>query len=260
MTANIMTGEAVLLDVRLARWPSRGLAFALDALVQLVALFLLLVLTGFALRSVDTAAFAAAMLVIIVAVFVGYPLMLETLWRGRTLGKAALGLRVVRDDGGTIRFRHALARALFAVFVDLWTSSGIVALLSSTISARGKRIGDMVAGTVVISERIPTSRTAPVAMPYPLAAWATTLDLSALRDDVVLGAHQLLSRYTTLDPAARDGLERQLVSAVAAAVTPPPPPGTPGWAYLSAVLAERTRREELRLRGYAPGAYQGYSA
>ena len=63
----------------------------------------------------DAAASAALGLVTSVGVVVGYPLVMETLTRGRTLGKMAIGLRTVRDDGGPIRFRQALVRALLEV-------------------------------------------------------------------------------------------------------------------------------------------------
>ena len=157
---------------------------------------------------------------------------------GRTPGKAALGIRVVRDDGGPMRFRHALVRGI------MWPlESWGPALVASIISKRGKRFGDMLAGTIVVQERIPGGTATPTQMPPPLAWWATTLDLSRFGDDIALACRQFLSRQHELNPASRDAMGGQLVAAVMACTTPPPPPGTPGWAYLSAVLAERRRRE-----------------
>ena len=57
----------------------------------------------------------------------------------------ALGLRVVRDDGGPIRFRHALVRGLVGV-VEIWLTVGAVALVVSLASSQGKRLGDFLAG------------------------------------------------------------------------------------------------------------------
>jgi len=253
MTAGVVTGEAVRLDVRLAHWPSRLLAKLIDTAIQYVALFILILTLGRIATGSDPALEAAVVISIFVAVFVGYNVALETLWRGRTVGKAALGIRVVRDDGGPVRFRHALVRGI------MWPLEGWgPALLASIISKRGKRFGDMLAGTIVVQERIPGGTAMPTQMPPPLAWWATTLDLSRFGDDIALACRQFLARQHELNPASRDAMGGQLVAAVMACTTPPPPPGTPGWAYLSAVLAERRRREEMRMQGgaaYGPAAY-----
>ena len=97
---------------------------------------------------------AAILIIFTVLVIVGYPVVFETATRGRTPGKMAMGLRVVSDDGGPERFRQALFRAL-AGFVEIWMFMGGPAVICSLISPRGKRIGDVFAGTVVISERGP---------------------------------------------------------------------------------------------------------
>ena len=246
MTAGVVTGEAVRLDVRLAHWPSRLLAKLIDTVIQYVAFFIVLLTVGRIATGSDSALAAAVTLSIIVVVFVGYNMALETLWRGRTVGKAALGIRVVRDDGGPVRFRHALVRGI------MWPLEGWgPALVASIISKRGKRFGDMLAGTIVVQERIPGGTATPTQMPPPLAWWATTLDLSRFGDDIALACRQFLARQHELNPAARDAMGGQLVAAVTACTTPPPPPGTPGWAYLSAVLAERRRRELMRMQGGA---------
>ena len=249
--SDVVTGEAVALELRLARLPSRVLAFAIDALVQLGSLLLLISAIGRVFVDTGVALRAALTLVVTVLVFVGYPVILETLWRGRTLGKAALGLRVVRDDGGPVRFRQCLARGLLLFFVDVWTTFGFAGLLAQVLSARGKRIGDVLAGTVVIRERVPGAATVAPPMPPSLAAWAASADLSGLSDDLALAARQFTGRAGQLAPAAREEIGQRLVAAVSSVVSPPPPLGTPGWAYLAAVLAERRRREEVRLRNQA---------
>jgi uncharacterized RDD family membrane protein YckC len=139
--ADLVTGEAVVVDLRIARLASRGLAFALDVGVQLVALVILLLVIR-PWSGPDRALAAATTLIVVIAVLAGYPVTIETLTRGRSLGKLAFGLRVVRDDGGPIRFRHALVRGLAGVFVDFWALGllGFVAVLVSLSSAKGKRI------------------------------------------------------------------------------------------------------------------------
>ena len=198
---------------------------------------------------------AAIVLVVLVMVFVGYNVLLETVWRGRTLGKAALGLRVVRDDGGPVRFRHALVRGIMFP-LEGWGP----ALFASIFSKRGKRFGDMLAGTIVVQERVPGVTAMPVQMPAPLAWWAATLDLSRFDDNLAMACRQFLARQAELNPVSRDAMGSELMAAVQARVTPPPPPGTPGWAYLSAVLAERRRREEQRMYAAAPVAAPQYGA
>jgi uncharacterized RDD family membrane protein YckC len=243
--SQIITGEAVAIDLRVARVGSRMVGAALDTLVQVVLFAILLAL---AVRAAGDEALAAALtLVAYVLAAVGYPLVLETLWGGRTLGKAAMGLRAVRDDGAPVRFRQALVRALlWAIVEGPLPLLGVPAVVSSMVSDRGKRLGDLLAGTVVVQERIPTTGTDVPFMPPPLAGWAGTLDLSRFNDSMALSARQFLGRAADLSEAARETLGARLVASVQEVVTPPPPVGTPGWAYLSAVLAERRRRDEQR--------------
>jgi uncharacterized RDD family membrane protein YckC len=243
MTAGVVTGEAVALEIRLAHWPSRLVAFAIDLIAEFAAWVVVALLLARILEGADSDLAAAVVVVAFVFVFIGYPIAFETLWRGRTLGKAALGIKVVRDDGAPERFRHAFVRAVLMPF-EFWGP----ALLTSIINRRSKRLGDLLAGTVVVQERVPSRTTNPVSMPPPLIEWARLLDLSRFPDDLALSVRQFLARQHELRPDARTAMGNQLVAAVRSAVTPDPPPGTPGWAYLSAVLAERRRREEERLR------------
>ena len=131
--------------------------------------------------------------------------MVETLTRGRSVGKMMMGLRVVRDDGGPIRMRHSLVRALAMVFLDLWVTSGVVGGLSALASSRSKRMGDHLAGTIVVGERIPRHATAhqEISMPPPLAGWAAGLDLVAVPDGLALNVRTFLHRAPSLDPAVR---------------------------------------------------------
>ncbi|MDQ6650587.1 MAG: RDD family protein [Actinomycetota bacterium] len=243
---SIVTGEAVVLDLRVARLPSRALAAALDLGLELILLTAsTLVVTGV---TRDAAAGAAVQLSVLVVILVGYPVGLETLWRGRTLGKAALGLRVVRDDGGPIGFRQALVRGLTGVFLERpGISLFVIGVVCQLVSGRGKRLGDVLAGTVVLQERVAVRGGVVAVMPPQLAGWAATADLSRLPDDLALAARQFLGRSAELTAGAREDLGGRLSAALAERVSPPPPPGTPGWAYLSAVLAERRRRDERRM-------------
>jgi uncharacterized RDD family membrane protein YckC len=242
----LVGGEAVPIDLRVARIGSRAVAALLDFVLQIFVFGFIGGILGN--LGIDVAAEQALIVTFLVLVFIGYPVIMEVAWGGRTLGKAAMGLRAVREDGGPLRFRHALVRALLGVFVEKpGVTLGLAAIICSLTSARGKRLGDLLAGTVVIQARLPSSGAYVPPMPPPLAGWATTLDLSRFPDALALQCRQLLGRASQLQPEARERLGASLVASVQALVAPLPPPGTPGWAYISAVLAERRRREEMRL-------------
>ena len=246
---DFVTGEAVALDLRPAALPSRIVAGLVDVSIEFVALLLVGGLVTATSVDVSEAASAALGILLLVLVLIVYPVTFETLLRGRTPGKAALGLRVVRDDGGPIGFRQALVRGLAGAALErpgitLFTGGVICSLLN----AKGKRLGDLLAGTVVLQERVAVKGGAVAQMPPQLAGWAAGLDLSGLTDELALSVRQFVSRSGALTPVARDQLGGQLVTAVTAAVGPAPV-DAPGWAVLSAVLAERRGRESARLAG-----------
>ncbi|KZB82432.1 RDD family protein [Amycolatopsis regifaucium] len=251
--SELVTGEAVVLDVRAAKLASRGLAMMIDVALQLIALFVAMLILSQVAAFGDEALALTLFLVTLVLIMVGYPVLFETLSRGRTLGKMALGLRVVRTDGGPVRFRHALVRGLAGFFVDFWALGllGVVAVVTSLLSPNGRRVGDYLAGTMVIRERMPAARTPYVGMPPELAYWASQLDLTRLPNDLALAVRQFLSRTSELRPEAVEALGYGLAQQVAAVIGAPVPPGVPSWAYLSAVLAERRRRDQAKLQ-HAP--------
>ena len=243
-----VTGEAVALDLRLAQFPSRTLGLALDLLVQGVALTVVVWFAAAVAGEVDTAASSAIMLVAVVSILVGLPTLIETLTRGRSLGKLANGTRVVRDDGGPVRFRHSFVRALF-MLVDFWLTSGSVGLVSSLVSTNGKRLGDHFAGTVVVRERVPAAamvRQQTYLIPPALEPWAASLDLARLPDVTALAARQFLTRTPTLAPEVRSAMGQQLAAEMATYIAPPPPQGVPAELFLQTVLTERMRRATRR--------------
>ena len=252
--AEVVTGEAVILEVPCARFPSRLLALVIDMTIQVILIIVLFVIVGVAMAGgLDLASVAAIGLTVMVAVIVGYPVLWETLTRGASPGKYALGLRVVSDDGGPERFRQALVRALAAV-VEIWLLLGFPALISSLLSDRGKRLGDIFAGTFVIQQRLPTRQNAAPLPPVSpeLVRWGAGLEMSGLTEQTAETARRYLARLPELTPAAQAELGQRIASAVSAQVSPPPPPGTPVTDYLSAVLVERRNRESARLAAGPP--------
>jgi len=262
---DLVTGEGVALDLPAASLGLRIASGLIDVLVTLVTLVTLFVLLSVAAAPfADQALFGAATVLTTVLAFLALPTALETLTRGRSVGKLALGLRTVRDDGGPISFQHALVRALIG-FVEIYALSGAPAFFSIMLSTRGKRLGDYAAGTYVVRERVPLRLPLPPPMPPQLASWARRTDLATLPTGTALAVRQFLARLTSLDPVSRERVGRALLADVLPHVAPPPPPGAPPELVLMAIVAERRERDlarlrrddELRARLLADGAGQG---
>lgn len=241
----LVTGDAVVLDLRPAGFATRMAALIIDMVVQVVALFGAVLLVVFIGTGVDPAATAAVNLALTVLIMVGYPAAVETLTRGLSLGKVALGLRVVGVDGSPERFRQALARAL-ASAVEIWMVP-VVALTCSLVNRDGRRVGDFIAGTLVVHERAGRRPEEALPMPPHLAEWARGAELSRLSPETAGTARQYLLRFEELTEESRREMGTRIADLVAASVSPPPPPYTTPPDYLAAVLAERRRREEAKL-------------
>ncbi|GAA2234785.1 RDD family protein [Rarobacter faecitabidus] len=238
--------EGVVADTRPVAFAVRLLSGIIDALAVLLALWALM--TGLAALDrllpggLDEDTVAVAQILTFVGAFVALPTIVETFTRGRSLGRLAMGIRIVRDDGGPIRFRHALIRALVAVF-EIWMTSGAIAIAVSFFNNKGKRLGDLLAGTYAIRVRGGTIKTSPLVMPADLAPWARHADLRQLDPRRALVARQFLERAHKLAPGPRAALGNQIAGMLEPSVAPGPPPGTHPEAFIAAVLAERRDRD-----------------
>ncbi|MEU8473422.1 RDD family protein [Streptomyces sp. NPDC029006] len=253
--SELVTGEAVALELRPAKLPSRALAVLLDLVVAVFAYLVVLMALALSTASLDEAAQVALSIASFLLVLVGGPIAVETLSHGRSLGKLAFGLRVVRDDGGPIRFRHALVRGAVGV-IEILMTFGVVACIASLVSARGRRLGDVFAGTLVVRERIPAGRTGFVPPPPPwLAGRFAGLDLSAVPDGLWLAIRQYLTRMRQLDPQVSTGMAQRLAADLAACTGTQAPVDLPPAAFLGAVVHERQSREVRKAfggGGFAP--------
>nr|WP_202444041.1 RDD family protein [Streptomyces sp. SID8375] len=240
--------------MRPARLPSRGLAVAVDVAVAWVIYIGISLMLVSATSSMDSAAVAAVSVAAFVLVQVGIPIVVETLSQGRSLGKVICGLRVVREDGGPIRFRHALVRGAMGA-IEIVMTMGVVAAIASLVSARGRRVGDVFAGTLVIRERMPVAE-AGTALPAPppwLVAEVGALDLSRVPDAWWLTVRQYLARMGQLDPQVGGAMAGRLAKDLRGFTGVPGPAGVHPAAYLAAVAGERQARESQRAFG-ASGA------
>ena len=153
----IETPERVELHYVLANVGNRFLAAAIDHLIQAGLGFVVLVLAGAFRGGVFSSmgVWAAALAVLAVfAIYWGYFVVFETLWSGQTPGKRWMRLRVVREDGRPVRFFEVFVRNLLRLVVDFMPMpTYAIGVISIIFSARSKRVGDFVAGTVVVKER-----------------------------------------------------------------------------------------------------------
>ena len=157
----IETPERVPLHFALASIGNRFLACAIDHAIQALALALIGVAFLIVANSSDLEnAFSTApkwilavMVVLLFLILTGYFAFFEWIWRGQTPGKRWLKLRVIREDGRPITFWESSVRNLLRTFDMMpapFYSIGLISVFSST---RDQRVGDMVAGTVVVRER-----------------------------------------------------------------------------------------------------------
>ena len=97
-----------------------------------------------------------AMAVLILFLFAlnwGYFVLFEAIWDGQTPGKRRLGIRVVQDGGYSVSFAASAVRNL-ARMIDMHPGMYAVGIASAAMSKSGKRLGDMLAGTIVVQERL----------------------------------------------------------------------------------------------------------
>jgi uncharacterized RDD family membrane protein YckC len=238
--AAVVIPEAVPLDLETAGLGSRFLGLIIDWAIQGALLIVLLII-------VSNASFGwlgtTIVLLLVFLVIWGYPIALETLWRGRTVGKAAIGLRVVTKEGGQIGFRHAAIRAALGL-VDFVLTSGACAVICVLATSQNQRLGDLAAGTLVLRERTGQRQPTPTdfAPPVGLDAYADSLDLAGLGPAEYRVVRTFLLRAASLPPQVRARLAAQIGETVAERVQPPPPPGVPAELFLASVAAAYRKR------------------
>jgi len=238
--AAVVIPEAVPLDLETASIGSRFLGLLIDWSIQGALLVVVAVIVAAA--SVGWVGTTIAFIVIFLIIW-GYPIAMETLWRGRTVGKTAMGLRVVTKEGGQIGFRHAAIRAALGL-VDFLLSSGAVAVICVLLTRDNQRLGDLAAGTVVLRERTGARRPVPTtfAAPIGLDAYTDSLDLAGLGPAEYGVVRAFLLRAPSLPPAVRARLAAQVGETIAKLVQPPPPAGVPAEIFLASVAAAYRKR------------------
>ncbi|HET7600496.1 MAG TPA: RDD family protein, partial [Gemmatimonadales bacterium] len=241
----VETPEHVVLDLEIAGIGSRVLAALVDNAILVAlsaaAVLLIAVASGYGLLPAGGWV-VAALLLSGFALWTGYFILYEGLRRGQTPGKRRIGIRVVRETGRPATLGDAAVRNLLRL-ADFFPPPYLTGLLLMALHPRGKRLGDLVAGTVVVRDRpyderaeTPPDPRRPVALPP-----APVLDDAAF---VLLEG--FAERGPALAPAARERLAVRLAPRIAG---PLPPAG----GSVADALAALYRRERERRRGPLAG-------
>ena len=242
----VLTGEAVALDVQPIGYFLRALGVLIDMLIGVGLLLLFVLLTGWlqVVGVVDDSVMTIVVITVLVLVMVVIPTVVETASRGRSLGKLAVGGRIVRADGGATGFRHAFIRALVGVF-ELWFTVGAVAALVGAFTPRSQRLGDLLAGTYSERTRTPRLPDRARGIPTELTEWAAIADVARLPERLARRLAQFGQSAPNLEPAARFRLAASLATEAAEFVSPVPAvdPET----MIVGVVAVRREREQRAL-------------
>lgn len=253
--SGVVTPDAVQLDFADAGIGSRAVALIIDAVVVLATLLAASIGTAAALNVSPVPDWVAVstLLVLNLVVLFGYPIVCEVAFSGRSLGKATLGLRVVTREGAPVGFRHAAIRSAF-MLVDFFVTGGAGAVLSAALTRRSQRLGDLVAGTVVLRQRHVggSVQAAAFAVPPGAEGYAALIGPGTIDPVTYTRIRALLLRSAELDDAARDRIARRLAQPLLA-VTPPPPRGMDPLTYLQVLAAVH----QAGHAGTAPGPHTG---
>ena len=229
-----VTPEAVTIAVDVAGLGSRSIAWLIDSAIQLA--ILVPILLGIGLSDVTGGAeLVVVSLVVFLIVWAYYPIF-ELSWQGRTPGKRAQRLRVIRTDGqpagGAAIFVRNLIRILDVILFPF------LAVISMLVTQRAQRLGDLAAGTMVVRE---PRFTPPEAIARPGRADLPAVDATGLSEREYDVIRSFLARRSSLDPTARWRLAAQLASAIRGRVGSVPD-GLADEAMLEAVAQSYRRR------------------
>ena len=239
----IVTPEAVVLDVETAGFASRILAGVLDLIIQLALLLFIGLLLGFAFFRDGSGVITAFAIASFLVIF-GYPIGFETWLRGRTPGKMTFGLRAVTTDGAPIQLRDATLRAMGGVVDRLLPPGGVTGALFVMLTPRHQRLGDLIAGTMVIRdpERYVTTPALWFSPPPGLEQYATTIDPTAITVEQYTVIRSFLTRGASLSGPVRESLARDLGNRLAERIHHQPPRFVAPEVFLICAMARYQRR------------------
>jgi uncharacterized membrane protein SpoIIM required for sporulation/uncharacterized RDD family membrane protein YckC len=213
-TIDVETPEQVVVSYTLAGIGARGAAVLIDLLIM----FVLLGTLWFAAASVpkwipgvrsftDRSWVGAVVIIGQFLILWGYFVVCEAVYDGQTPGKRILGLRVVRNGGGGVDVGASAARNLLR-FVDFLPFGFFIGMVSIVANQRNQRLGDLVAGTIVVRERLLRHAKPKARASEPAPESASTV--ATLDDERFALLDRFVTREPTLDDASRDRLAKAL--------------------------------------------------
>jgi uncharacterized RDD family membrane protein YckC len=143
----IKTTQNVVLQYELAELRDRILAFVIDIVSVLTAIWLLALILGSIFSFYGTS--ETVLSIFLICIFMFYSLVLEVLNNGQSLGKMAMRIQVIKTAGGHATFADYAARWVFRM-IDIYFSMGGIACILIASSSKAQRIGDIVANTAVV--------------------------------------------------------------------------------------------------------------
>ena len=248
----VETPEHVVLELEIAGVGSRALAAVVDAVIigtSLLALVVLLLLTSRYVVPIGSAGDAVLGVALFLAIF-GYYTLFEGLGGGRTPGKRVVGLRVVRDTGHAIGFGEAAVRNIVRL-ADALPPPYLLGAVLVAVHPRGKRLGDLAAGTVVVRDKPAEQRAETRAQPETTEP---ALAAPELTDDEWRVLARWAERSDTLDPVVQARVAASLAARFASRYPHRPADDADFLTDLHA--AEQTRRRGA-LAGRAGGSAAG---
>jgi uncharacterized RDD family membrane protein YckC len=223
-SVSVRTPEAIAFHYELAGLGSRFLAVFVDSIVQVILVFGVLLTVGTAasrmpslhLGEKNFASFVLAGIILAVFfVYYGYFVLFERYWNGQTPGKRLLGIRVVRDGGYPVELMDSVIRNLIRV-LEFVLGFYFLSAISMLLSSENKRLGDYVAGTIVVRDKTMEVND-PKAWLKPESARAPSDSIAGKLDSRVLAVvDQYVARKTSLAPQAA----RQTAAKIAAMIRP----------------------------------------
>lgn len=211
----LQTPESVELEFTLAGIGNRAQALMVDYVLLGGAIAVVVFTESMLFSQFDTALqkwYLAIALLITFSIFVGYFIFFESLWQGQTPGKRYAKIRVIRDDGRPAGLSQATLRALLRPIDDALS----IGFLMIVFNKQEKRLGDLLAGTVVIQEERPSTDQKLILSEQSKQAesFAAQLleisNLSLLLPDDFASIREFLQRRQHLQSEARKNLSRQL--------------------------------------------------
>jgi uncharacterized RDD family membrane protein YckC len=249
---SIETPELVALEFPLAGIGSRFIAVVVDYCIQAAAFLTLIV--GFLLFIPSMQHFAGmaakwAIAIVILVPFLlqwGYFSLFEGLWNGQTPGKRVAKIRVIQQSGRAISMFESLARNLVRA-IDFLPASYVAGVISIFVTRRSQRLGDLVAGTLVVHEvrndmHSPTGNTrlftavAPQASPAPRPVTLQANALSRLGVADLRAIETFLERRLDMTLELRQSLATRLATATAGRMHLPPPDAAHPETFLEEVV------------------------